>query len=528
MADTWSQFHALPKDVRDAVATPQALATIDRLEGKYPGLNLADVVMRVIIKEIPVAEIANRLMSEARLDAPAATSIADQLIREALVGAKQYLNIPSSLLTPVAAPAPIPAPIPASPRARPVPTPIPSTSFRLQTAPPAVVTPRAAPPAAPSTILPVPPAPVMQKTPTPAVPPKTQPAVPPIPPPVATPAARTMAPTQAYSEDDAKEIASHTERLRTIGGAATGFDAAAQAIITQHHLAFSDELLTKRAATILKARLKDIRNSDQTVDMLTRLPKVGGLGLDRDIAVQVVASLETDAQRLKSQGRVEPVFMPPPPPPPKVPLAAAPRPVPAPPMKKIVTGEDMTAGPTPDYEAIKPPSLPSRPIVRPPDIPSPPPMPSVKPMVKPASPVPPPAPVTPLAAPSIVQAGRMTDRPTVTDIKQPSSTLGPAEEMRSLSLTQFRRLGQGANDAANHLQEKFKHLRHESFSLWSEAIAGWRESEVYEIYLEMGRESLERGTPIKEVIERRARAGELYLSEHEFSILADLNRTLQQ
>lgn len=96
-----------------------------------------------------------------------------------------------------------------------------------------------------------------------------------------------------------------------------------------------------------------------------------------------------------------------------------------------------------------------------------------------------------------------------------------------MTLMEFRRLGQGANESTKRLLEKFKQLQNESFTMWSEAINGWRQSEVYQLYLAMGRQSMEQAMGITEVIKQRSAANQLYLSEHEFGALADLNRQLQ-
>ena len=96
-----------------------------------------------------------------------------------------------------------------------------------------------------------------------------------------------------------------------------------------------------------------------------------------------------------------------------------------------------------------------------------------------------------------------------------------------MTLTEFRRLGQGANASTARLLERFQQLQHESFTIWADAIIGWRQSEVYQLYLAMGRQSMEQAMGISEVIKRRAAANQLYLSEHEFTALADLNRQLQ-
>lgn len=118
------------------------------------------------------------------------------------------------------------------------------------------------------------------------------------------------------------------------------------------------------------------------------------------------------------------------------------------------------------------------------------------------------------------------DRPAITDISRPKPTFGPAEELHSLTLTEFRRLGQGVNDSIRRLQEKFDHLQRQSFSLWVQAVAGWRQNEVYQLYLRMGRESLETGAPISAIVKRRGQQGQPYLSEHEFGAIADFNRRL--
>ncbi len=130
---------------------------------------------------------------------------------------------------------------------------------------------------------------------------------------------------------------------------------------------------------------------------------------------------------------------------------------------------------------------------------------------------------------SVMTGARQMDRPTLTDVVRPiAKSYGPAEQMRSMTLIEFRRLGQGADESARHVIDTFKHLQHESFTVWVEAVAGWRQGDICQLYLAMGRESLERGVPIAQVISDRGRNGQPYLSEHEFTVVADLNRQLQQ
>ncbi len=338
-----------------------------------------------------------------------------------------------------------------------------------------------------------------------------------------------VAPTQAYSEEDANEIAQQAQRLQHLAspGSALDFDDIARQVLEQHQLAFPEELLTKRAAAILKARLKDIRQSDETVLMLTRDPKLGGLGLDADLAGNLVVSLEARAKELKSRGMVAPRAIPVPPPLPAVPGVMQPRPEPKPPLRTLAAPDNLpVAPPSPPPRSVTEPPRPSRPIKRPPDLPQPPSLDTARDAGRQRPPLPTVGPATFTTRPTL-QRNRVLERPKLADITKPSRTFGPAEEMRSLTLAEFRRLGQGAGESTRKLLDKFRHLQQESFQLWADAISGWRQSDIYRLYLEMGRQSLEENIAITEIVQRRARNNQPYLSEHEFTAVADLNRLLQ-
>lgn len=482
MDDIWQQFHRLPKIIRDAVATPQALETIDRLETENRGLDLAGFVMRVMVKEFPVAELGKRLITESGIDVATADRVVDRLTRSVFSGAAEYLGLKT---TPVHVPPPAPMKTAVPPVARTAPPPANISSVVVPSAPPAVA-------------------------------PAAQP----------RPPTGPLAPAPSLSAEDDAEIAAQAARLKdlTPSSGPADFDAIVQQVLLQHNLAFHDDQMTKRAASLLKARLKDIRSADETTALMTRPPKVGGLGLDPDLAAAVTVALESSVQKAKERGLVRRPEAAAPPPPPRVPAQTQQKPAAMPPisrdfstMKPDVTAAMVTESPRP-----------SRPIMRPADIPPPPAMPNQAAAKPPVSvPVVTRAPAAQTAPSPAMQRPRSSDRPTTADILPPSAALGPGEEMRSYSLMQFRRLGQGAGDSARHLLDKFRHLQEESFSLWAEAVAGWRQSEVYRIYLDMGRQSLDQNKSIEQVIQQRAASGVPYLSEHEFNTLADMNRHLQ-
>jgi len=513
MADLWQQFHGLPKAIRDGVATPTAIAAVDELEQQHPGVELASFVMRAVVHEFPFSELAGKISTESGIDAATAKSITERLQQDVFTGVvADYLGLGKA---PVSQPLPTnPVPIPKSPVNLPMVAPVSSV---------AVVPPSALPPIEKLQPLKTTPVaiPTPVKSPAPIVPvvPMVKPAPLVVPPAVVTPMPQptspvgVTAPTTQYSDDDAVEIAKQASKLRSLTNVNPNqdLDSLASQILTEQNLASSDELLQRRSISIIKSRLKGVRTTDEITEMLSRDPKVGGLGLDHEISLTVAAAAEKYATTLKDRGMVRAPEQPAPPTIPAIPTITQQRPTPMPPLHR----DEQPMAPV-QVQNFTETARASRPVVRPTDIPVVAPLPT--PVVAMKSQ---PTPAT------VIQRPRGTDRPTVADVVRPQVALGPAEELRSMTLIEFRRLGQGAGDAARKLLDKFQHLQRESFAVWAEAVAGWRQSSVYQLYLTMGRESLETGQPITQIIADRGKNGQPYLSEHEFTVVSDLNRQLQ-
>lgn len=512
MADLWQQFHSLPKAIRDAVATPQAIAAVDDLERQFPKVELASFVMRMVVHEFPFSALGEKLIAEYGIDASAVATISSRLRTDVFTGdVADYLGLKPDTAPSTTAVPPPPAPqvpkpnIVTAPPTIPLPviTPVSAAVAPMSAAQPAPI-------AAPPVLRPsVPTVPVVKKLPVVQTPPL--PTVP-----IAQPSQPigAVAPTTQYSDEDAAEIEQQASRLRTISTLSPNqdMDARARQLLTEQNLAFSDELLDRRSVSIVKARLKGVRTTEETAEMLSRDAKIGGIGLDRELAAALAAAAERVAGTLKDRGMVrEPEVLPPPPIPP-VPMVAQQKPAAMPPLRRDVP---VSTTPTTMPNMTEAPRA-SRPIVRPADIPTLAPLPTPPPAVT----------VKPTTSP-VIQRPRGTDRPTMADVVRPTVALGPAEEMRSMTLIEFRRLGQGATDAAKKILDTFAHLQRESFSVWADAVAGWRQSAVYQLYVDMGRESLEKGVPITQIIAERSKSGQPYVSEHEFGALSDLNRQLQ-
>ncbi len=73
-------------------------------------------------------------------------------------------------------------------------------------------------------------------------------------------------------------------------------------------------------------------------------------------------------------------------------------------------------------------------------------------------------------------------RPIMNDVVYKPLAIGPIEEIGSLTLTDFRRLSPVAQDAAMRLEQKFVNLKGESIVLFLEALTAWRKSSLYQEY----------------------------------------------
>ena len=105
-------------------------------------------------------------------------------------------------------------------------------------------------------------------------------------------------------------------------------------------------------------------------------------------------------------------------------------------------------------------------------------------------------------------------------------TVGPVDELRQLSLKEFRRLGNNPREAAERILGKIGLLEDESLIKKAEGIKAWQESEVYQTYLSLGAASMSARKPVEQVIREFRAASKPYLAPEEFNVVADLNRKL--
>lgn len=118
-------------------------------------------------------------------------------------------------------------------------------------------------------------------------------------------------------------------------------------------------------------------------------------------------------------------------------------------------------------------------------------------------------------------------RPRLDDVKYVPKLIGPVEELREMTLVDFRRLNSDPSVAAAKVKEKINLLEKESVTKKIAGIRAWQESEVSRLYLEISRESLTKGVPVNQVISLRASAGKPTLTADEYQAVMELNRALR-
>ncbi len=365
------------------------------------------------------------------------------------------------------------------------------------------------------------------------------------------PTAKVSGPAQAkdgsltITPEDALELAQFKKTP-----APKEFDQAVQEIYLASGLQTEDEALAKRIKTIIGNRLRDVRDQMETLEILTQPKELGGLNLGQDAARALLGKIQAFLRKNETAGQArvqtdktkwveaerrqkalsetqENVDQ-------KTELERlyqsivtkskkasvnAPAPVMA---HAPIASDGKTVAPANLPIAVANPVPPSfRPPAPPVTAPSPaPPRPTLPPpmtMVKPAR-------ETPMAAPPAPAA--FHQRPKLEDVKVAPALTGPVEELRALTIVDFRRFSKDPKEACLKIKGKIDLLADQSYTRRTEGIAAWTASEVVRTYLELMRESLN-GKPLLEAIGAREAAKKPALTADEFRAVSDLNRQLR-
>jgi hypothetical protein len=105
------------------------------------------------------------------------------------------------------------------------------------------------------------------------------------------------------------------------------------------------------------------------------------------------------------------------------------------------------------------------------------------------------------------------------DVKYTPKLVGPVEELLTLDVVSFHRLGKDGKERLEELKEKFALLQEESLEKWILGKQNWTKSPVYAAYLEIGMKSLKENKPVNALL-----AGDFTMDD--FATILELNKWL--
>ena len=112
--------------------------------------------------------------------------------------------------------------------------------------------------------------------------------------------------------------------------------------------------------------------------------------------------------------------------------------------------------------------------------------------------------------------------------KQPSRVLtGPVQEIQNIDLVAWRRMGEHAQERADKVLDKINLLEQESYTKKAQGIKAWRESKLYEFYLQLGAESMVNGQEVSALIDQYTKEGKDTLAHDDFEAISDLNKKIR-
>ena len=111
------------------------------------------------------------------------------------------------------------------------------------------------------------------------------------------------------------------------------------------------------------------------------------------------------------------------------------------------------------------------------------------------------------------------------EVKHKPRTMSPIDELRYLSLVDFRRLHEDPAKAIIKIQEKINLLGGYKYNDKVEGMQAWRESPVNKMYLKIGHSSMVSGKSVKDTIYELGEKDSL--NQEEFDIIGKLNYELR-
>lgn len=126
-----------------------------------------------------------------------------------------------------------------------------------------------------------------------------------------------------------------------------------------------------------------------------------------------------------------------------------------------------------------------------------------------------------------LQQATATPRPRLDDIKYAGPRLtGPIQELKSLTLAEFRRIAKDPELAAQKIIQRIEILGQESFEKRVEGIKAWQGCPLQRDYFKLVAESFRTGNPVAQVAETQRLAGQDVPTPAEIAAIISLNSKL--
>lgn len=294
---------------------------------------------------------------------------------------------------------------------------------------------------------------------------------------------KSTSPALVFNIEDEKEADKHRDKAGAPPVLEHVLRAFVDEVIKVKNLVFKDEVNQRRFIQLMVSRLKDVRGPLEVAEVLRKSIEVGGLGMPEEKASQVQTIME-EAKR-DFEKRVKEKAL-------NVPELVA---------EKLPTSSIKTTSAKPSFDEEAARAWREQ-MLR-----------EIQAQTQPA--------VAATSQPAPLP------KPQLADVKAPPKVVGPLEELRSLSLVDFRRLGTTPQEALKKIKGKIDLLGENSIARRVEAVRAWKSSSLYQQYLRLGQESIEQGASVSVVVGNHQNLGDAVLTENEFTAIADFNSQLR-
>jgi hypothetical protein len=270
-------------------------------------------------------------------------------------------------------------------------------------------------------------------------------------------------------------------------------------VLKQSGLLFASEGIRQKVKNIITARLKHVREQGETRGALVRIPTEGGAGLSEADANVLLLLVSQKLEQIES-GQVAPAT--------ENELDKL--------IKQADDVYDFDSRPTGDVAKSSSESFADNLVAAKPEF------------TKIPTYIEPPTASKPDTTQSkFKRSPILSSRPKLSDVTQVERVRGPIEELKYINLSELHRIGTSALDNIARIKDKIDALEEESFNKKVEGIKAWRHSPLYNLYLDIGRQSMEQGKSVSQVIMERDQLDKETLTLPEFEKVSDLNQELR-